>query len=650
MHCDRGKNAADVLVRGLRTLAAGRAAEGQPDHLLLERFVRLKDEAAFAALLERHGPMVLGVCRRSLNDEHLAEDVFQASFLLLARQAWAVRKRSSLGSWLHGVALRLARKARAGAARAARGDVRPRPEPPPGPLAEASWREVRQALDEELQRLPECYRLPLVLCYLEGHTRDEAAAQLGCAPGRLKGLLERGRERLRGRLIRRGLAPATAGVALLAETALAAPVPPLLAVGTLRAGQRLAAGGALRACGASATVIGMVDGGMGIMGHRKVLLVLALALAFGALGTGAGLLAQRADGPAAPLAREAPRVGRKLPPEQPGGGVAGVKLDATAAADKPEVMLGEPTYVSFKVANRTGRDLRVMVGGDYRNRLGRPESFKVEVVGAGDKKVPQPNAGPGMGGITSAQKLPARGAYTFRLFLPDWATFERPGRYTLTIRRRLEIVPDDGADPFRRKAEAIDVSAIATITVVPTDPAKMGKVIARLGDRMLDRKNSDRAEQAQKMLAATNDVRVVPYFVALASMPHFSPRLAACGPLGRYQTDEALEALKKLARTTGAEIRASATTLELAETSADGVRHGAAHALAGSPHPKAVPFLWTMADDRYYGVRLTVLHKAAELKTPEALGILLKMSCDPNETVRNEAIRYLKKRARGGAQ
>src|SRR5262245_34264787 len=120
-------------------------------------------------------------------------------------------------------------------------NARPGPEAPPGPAAEASWREVRRVLDEELQRLPDSYRLPLVLCYLEGRTRDEAA-QLGWTPGRLKGLLERGRERLRGRLIRRGLAPAAAGAALLAETAIAGPVPPLLAVATQRVALHLAAG------------------------------------------------------------------------------------------------------------------------------------------------------------------------------------------------------------------------------------------------------------------------------------------------------------------------------------------------------------------------------------------------------------------------
>ncbi len=647
-------HAVEILLRRLRVLSAGPVVEGQADQHLLARFVWQHDEAAFAALMERHGPMVLGVCRRVLHDEHLAEDVLQASFLVLARSAKAIRKRPSVASWLHGVALRLARKAKAEAARAGRGDTRPQPEPPPGPVAEASWREVRRILDEELQRLPESYRLPLVLCYLEGRTRDEAAAQLGWAPGRLKGLLERGRERLRGRLIRRGLAPA-AGAALLAESALAAPVPPLLAVATLRAALRLGAGEALCACGVSVAVMRLTEGGLRVMASKKVPLVLVLALGLAALGAGTGLLAQR-FGPVASDPSTERTVPATAPPRQPdrdrprGDKKVGARIIVAAVPEKSEVMLGEPTYFSFKVGNRSDRNLRIMVGGDYRNRLGRPDSFRVEVVGPDGKKVPQPDAGFHMGGITSAQRLPAKGEYDFSLFLPDWATFEKPGRYTLTIRRKLELVPDDGTDAFAHKADVIDVIARATITVVPTDRVKLGAIIDRLGSKMLDRSRSDEAERAGKMLAAIHDERVVPYFAALAEKPRYSPRFAACAPLGRYKTDKAFEALKMLAATTGADIRASATTAELAETSADGVRHAAAVAIAGSPHPTALPFLWTLADDRYHGVRLTVLHKAAEVKTPEARDIIQKMNSDANETVRNEALRYKKKLAQEDAQ
>ncbi len=293
------KNVRHILLRCLRTLPDGPGRDRRTDQDLLERFVRHQDEAAFAILLERHGPMVLGVCRRALHDEHVAEDVLQATFLVLAQNAGSIRKRTSLGGWLHGVALRLAQKARTEAARAARADMRPGPEPQPEPATEASWREVQQILDDELQRLPESYRLPLVLCYLEGRTRDEAAAELGWTPGRLKGLLERARERLRGRLIRRGLAPAAAGAAQLADTVLAAPVPPLLVITTVQVALRLAAGEALRECGVSGTVLGLAKGGFGIMGSKKGSLWLVFALALGALGTGAGLLAHWPS-PAAP--------------------------------------------------------------------------------------------------------------------------------------------------------------------------------------------------------------------------------------------------------------------------------------------------------------------------------------------------------------
>ncbi|HEY8504540.1 MAG TPA: sigma-70 family RNA polymerase sigma factor, partial [Gemmataceae bacterium] len=195
----------DPLQRVLGRIRTAVAPGAPGDARLLERFLAQRDEAAFAALLEGHGPMVLGVCRRVLADEHAAEDVLQATFLLLARKAGSVRKRASVASWLHGVALRLARRAGADAARSRRPDRRPRPAGSPDPLADLSGRELLGILDEELAALPERYRLPLVLCHLEGRARDEAAALLGWSVGQVKGRLERGRSLLRDRLVRRGV-------------------------------------------------------------------------------------------------------------------------------------------------------------------------------------------------------------------------------------------------------------------------------------------------------------------------------------------------------------------------------------------------------------------------------------------------------------
>src|SRR5262245_11883522 len=180
-----------------------------PDHDLLRRFAAGQDEAAFHALLRRHGPMVLGVCRSVLAGEADAEDAFQATFLVLAHKAGSIRKSSSVASWLHGVARRTALKARAESARrrqrernAAVGH-----ESPPDDMA---WGEVRRVIHEELDGLSERYRGPLTLCYLEGRTLDQAAAQLGLAKGTLRVRLERARAVLRARLVRRGLGPAAA--------------------------------------------------------------------------------------------------------------------------------------------------------------------------------------------------------------------------------------------------------------------------------------------------------------------------------------------------------------------------------------------------------------------------------------------------------
>jgi RNA polymerase sigma factor (sigma-70 family) len=233
----------DHLLRQVRQLVAAQAAHGLPDRALLEGFVRARDEAAFAALVERHGAMVLSVCRRVLRHTLDAEDACQAAFLVLARRASAIRRRDSLASWLHGVAYRVASDLRRSLIRRREREGPAADRAEPDAAADVSWREVRAALDEELTRLPERYRAPLVLCYLEGRTRDEAAGQLGWSAGALHGRLERGRQLLRGRLVRRGLT-LSAGLlgTALAEGAPAA-MPASLAVATTRAAALVASGG-----------------------------------------------------------------------------------------------------------------------------------------------------------------------------------------------------------------------------------------------------------------------------------------------------------------------------------------------------------------------------------------------------------------------
>jgi RNA polymerase sigma factor (sigma-70 family) len=202
----------------LRRLAGPDPADPS-DGELLTRFVRDRDHGAFAALVERHGRLVFGACRRTLGDVHLAEDCFQSAFIALARQAASLHGRSSLAGWLYTVARRAARKTRDRTHR----PVILRTEVPAAgrdPLAEISARELYVALDEEVARLPAHYREPVLLCCLEGLARDEAARRLGWSLNALRGRLERGRALLRTRLERRGLAaPAALGAVLVADGA-----------------------------------------------------------------------------------------------------------------------------------------------------------------------------------------------------------------------------------------------------------------------------------------------------------------------------------------------------------------------------------------------------------------------------------------------
>lgn len=266
---------ASIVLRHIRGLAATASAARLPDQELLGRFAVHREEAAFEALVQRHGPLVLGVCRRVLGNWHDAEDAFQTAFLALARHAGSISKQASVGGWLHQVALNSALKAKARAASRHWCESQAGSRPASDLLSEVTGRELLAVLDEELLLLPEKYRTPLVLCYLEGRTRDEAAQLLGWSLGTLKRRLEQARESLRGRLKRRGLAfPVALLAAGLAQSATAA-VPAALAAATVKA--------ALPEVGVASVLA---------VGRLKV--VAAVLLAVGLIGTGVGALAHRA--------------------------------------------------------------------------------------------------------------------------------------------------------------------------------------------------------------------------------------------------------------------------------------------------------------------------------------------------------------------
>src|SRR5262245_22318915 len=290
------------VVRQLREMLDGETAAGLRDAQLLERFTRDREEQAFAALVHRHGPLVLGVCQRILQHRHDAEDAFQATFLVLARRAAAIRQPDSLAAWLHGIALRVARTMKRDAGKRRQLQQHAAPPVPQGP-PDPCLRELQAVLDEELQRLPENHRQPLLLCYFQGLTQEEAARQLGWPRGTLKRRLERGRELLKVRLIRRGL---SLGAALIAATAadpaLAVPLPPTLGVATSEAAVSFAARKTAPAAGVSAHVMTLAEGVLRTMFATRVILLSALVLVFGLGAIGALVCARAAQSPAEPPA------------------------------------------------------------------------------------------------------------------------------------------------------------------------------------------------------------------------------------------------------------------------------------------------------------------------------------------------------------
>jgi RNA polymerase sigma factor (sigma-70 family) len=280
------------------------------DGELLDRFIARREEGAFEALVRRHGPMVLGVCRRILGNEADAEDAFQATFLVLTRRARCVRPRAMVGNWLHGVARNTALRAKAMRLRRQEKErtacLAPRHHPPDG-----GREELLALLDRELAALPEKYRAPLILCELEGQTLAETARQLGWPQGTLATRLARARALLGRRLVRRALA--LSGAALLAqaqESASAGMAAPLV-VSTVQAAAAVAAGQAAVAAVTSANVAALTEGMVKAMRLTTLLRTLAAMLLGVILLGGGGLLLARHT-PAAPQ-NGAPGVGQPAP-------------------------------------------------------------------------------------------------------------------------------------------------------------------------------------------------------------------------------------------------------------------------------------------------------------------------------------------------
>jgi HlyD family secretion protein len=331
-----------AVLKSVETLFTVGTSAGLTDVQLLDRYVGRSDdgaEAAFTALVKRHGPMVLRVCRGELNDRHTAEDAFQATFLILARKARSIRKGGSLASWLYGVARRVARRARADRLRRIAHERQGALMADHPSLTVHNPTELLPEIQEEVDRLPGKYRAPIILCYLEGLTHEEAANQLRIPVGTVKIRLSRGRERLRGRLVRRGLAPTLIASALSASTRGAVPVP-LLDM-TVKAAMHVAA---VRAAGVSVAVTALVEGVLRTMFLSKLRTIAGL-LATSMMVIATSILA--VSGLPRPVRSDqvldAPKVEALVQSPQ--------KAAATQTPDKPEV--GKTLTVKKSVFHRT---------------------------------------------------------------------------------------------------------------------------------------------------------------------------------------------------------------------------------------------------------------------------------------------------------
>lgn len=318
----------------IRKLAGIPAGESAADGQLLERFALQNDEAAFEALMEQHGPMVWGLCQRILRDRQHAEDAFQATFLILSRKAGSIRRSDSVAGWLYRVAYRVALELKSKVSRRqthergiedmpphADGEKRDREDSlqqwaaanhaDAEPAADMARRELQAVLDDELNWLPEKYRTPLVLCYWEGKTNEEAARQLGCPVGTISARLTRGRERLRTRLTHRGIAlSVTALTALLQQNALSAAVPAAVVDSTIKAALLFAAGKAAAGV-VSRQAVALAEGVVQSMSLTKVKVAASFLLGLGILAGGGTVLAYLAlsdfpSAPAVPSARTVP--------------------------------------------------------------------------------------------------------------------------------------------------------------------------------------------------------------------------------------------------------------------------------------------------------------------------------------------------------
>lgn len=340
----------------LRRLSRLAPLEATDDGLLLTAFIERREPEAFESLVQRHGPMVLGVCQRILGHAQDAEDAFQAVFLVLARKAESVRPREMVGNWLYGVAYRTSLQARASATRRRSREMHVDSFPEPSVTPRDAWQDLQPVLDEELNRLPDHYRSAVVLCELEGRPRADAARLLGIPEGTLSSRLAAARKLLADRLTRRGLALPAAGLATLMSTNAVSAVPAPLIGSVVQAAFASSLPHAASAGFVSANAVTLANGVMKSMFLSKLKIASAWFLGLGLVAGGVGMTL--ADGPKPNAEKPGAKPNAERPGAKPNAERPGAKPNAEGGSKPAGARDGEKPP-----ANSGGRGEAITIEG-----------------------------------------------------------------------------------------------------------------------------------------------------------------------------------------------------------------------------------------------------------------------------------------------
>jgi|GEM_PF-1870255 len=316
----------------------------------------------------------------------------------------------------------------------------------------------------------------------------------------------------------------------------------------------------------------------------------------------------------------------------------GHEFAVSVIPDKSTIMLGETTFLAFEVKNLSDAPLYFSDGGDYRNNIGRPERYSVTVMRDDGTPVPQPKVTMSTGGLLGSRTVPLGGSYVRRLFLPHWATFESPGTYDITVSRILSISTRNDDTVFRTKDanRPVATTAHTKITIIETDPTKLGETISDLGDKVLADSDNPNIRDNLLLLDFIKDGRTIPYWVKAVERYSSSSNWKLIDNfrqtpsiLARYDTPEAIATIEAAMKSKNKDVR-----LDVAES------------LSISKNPRAIPLLLSMSKDPYWFVRLRVVQTLDQLDNDESARMLTAFLLDKERSVRESAEESLRRKNR----